>query len=221
MAAAKAPAGDPIRSRTADLRYPTGRSFPSSRATAPAPTSGAPRSACSTRRSRRPTAASARSPGTRCWPARRRSTSLQDLAAGRDGRGVQDLPGRHQGPAHDAGRRRHPLAQRGPAPDPRPLRLPAPGALLQRRAEPGQQARAGRRGDLPREHRGHLRRHRVGGGQRRGEEDHRVPPEGHGGQEHPLPGHQRHRHQAGVARGHRTPGARRHLATRCAPVAAA
>ena len=61
------------------------------------------------------------------------------------------------------------------APDARPLRLPAPGALLHGRAEPGEAARAGRHGDLPREHRGHLRRHRVGGGERRGAEGDRVP----------------------------------------------
>ena len=45
---------------------------------------------------------------------------------------------RHQGAADDAGRRRHPLAQRGPAPDARPLRLPAAGALLRGRAVAGQ-----------------------------------------------------------------------------------
>ena len=39
-----------------------------------------------------------------------------------------------QGAADDAGRRRHPLAQRRAAPAARPLRLPAPGALLQGRA---------------------------------------------------------------------------------------
>jgi hypothetical protein len=39
-----------------------------------------------------------------------------------------------QGPADHAGRRRHPLAQRRAAPGTRPLRLPAPGALLQGRA---------------------------------------------------------------------------------------
>ncbi len=92
---------------------------------------------------------------------------LQGLAARRDGRGVQGVPGRHQGTADDADRRRHPLAQRRAAAAARPVRLPASGALLHRRAEPGEAARAGRHGDLPREHRGHLRRHRVGGGERR------------------------------------------------------
>ena len=48
--------------------------------------------------------------------------------------GVPRVPRRHQGPADDADRRRHPLAQRRAAPDARPLRLPAPGALVQGRA---------------------------------------------------------------------------------------
>ena len=113
------------------------------------------------------------------------------------------LPRRHQGPADDAGRRRHPLAQRRAAPDARPLRLPAAGALVQGRAAPGEGAREGRHGDLPREHRGHLRRHRVGGRVARGEEGHRVPAERDGREEDPLPGDVGHRHQAGVARGHR------------------
>ena len=80
------------------------------------------------------------------------------------------LPRRHQGTAHDARRRRHPLAQRGAAADPRSLRVPAPGALVQGRALAGQAPREGRHGDLPREHRGHLRRHRVRRRHRRGEE---------------------------------------------------
>ena len=40
----------------------------------------------------------------------------------------------HQGPADHAGRRRHPLAQRGPAPGTGPVRLPAPDPVLQGRA---------------------------------------------------------------------------------------
>ena len=57
-----------------DCRCPTGRSSRSSKATAPGRTSGGPASACSTRRSRRPTAASGRSPGRKCSPGRSRST---------------------------------------------------------------------------------------------------------------------------------------------------
>ena len=44
----------------------------------------------------------------------------------------------------------------------------------------------------------------------RGEEGHRLAPDGDEGQEDPLPGDERHRHQARLARGHRAAGARRH-----------
>ena len=46
----------------------------------------------------------------------------------------QRVPHRHQGAAHHADRRRVPQPQRGAAPDPRPLRLPAAGALVHGRA---------------------------------------------------------------------------------------
>ena len=124
---------------------------------------------------RRPTAASGRSPGWRSTPARRRSRKFEDLAARRDRRRLPRVPGRHQGPAHHADRRRHPLAQRRAAPDARSLRLPAAGALVQGRALAGQASREGRHGDLPREHRGHLRRHRVRGGLRGRQEVPRAP----------------------------------------------
>ena len=85
------------------------------------------------------------------------------LATGGDpGRG-QGLRGLHQGAPDHPGGRRYPLAQRHPAPGTRPLRLPAPGALLHWDPEPAQGARAHGHGDLPRERRGHLRRHRVAG----------------------------------------------------------
>ena len=69
-----------------------------------------------------------------------------------------------KGPLTTPGRRRHPLAQRGAAPAAGSVRLPAPGALVQGRALAGDRAREGRHGDFPREHRGHLRGHRVRGG---------------------------------------------------------
>ena len=86
------------------------------------------------------------------------------LAARGDGGDVPRVPHRHQGTAHDAGRRRDPLAQRGAAPDPRPVRVPAPGPLVPGRALAREAPRAGRHGDLPGEHRGHLRRPRGRGG---------------------------------------------------------
>ena len=131
---------------------------------------------------------------------RKGQESLRQLAARRDPGGVQDLSGRHQGAADDADRRRHSVAERRDSTDAGPVRLPAPGALFHRRPLAGQAPREGRHGDLPREHRGHLRRHRMGRGIARGPEDHRVPAKRDGREEDPVPGHERHRHQAGLAR---------------------
>ena len=104
------------------------------------------------------------------------------LAASRDVADPQGIRGLDQGTADDAGRWRHPLAQRRVAPGTRPLRLPATGALLHGRAESGEGAREGRHGDLPRELRRHLCRHRIRGRVRPGEEADRLPDEGHGRQ---------------------------------------
>ena len=108
------------------------------------------------------------------------------VAARGDAGDPQGVRGVDQGAADHAGGRRHPLAQRGAAPGAGPVCLPAPGALLQGRAQPGQGAGEDRHGDLPRELGGHLRRHRVGGRVRRGEEGHRLPDQGDGRQEDPL-----------------------------------
>ena len=72
------------------------------------------------------------------------------------------VPGRDQGTADDAGRRRHPEPQRDAAPGARPLRLRAAGALLHGRPSPVKHPERHERGHLPREHRGRLRRDRVG-----------------------------------------------------------
>ena len=88
----------------------------------------------------------------------------EHLAARRDRRGLPRVPRLDQGPAHDSDRRRHPLAERRAAPDAGPLRLPASRALVQGRALARALAGKGRHGDLPREHGGHLRRHRIRGG---------------------------------------------------------
>ena len=137
---------------------------------------------------------------------------LQHLAARRDGRGLPRVPRRHQGPAHHADRRRHPLAERRAAPDARPLRLPAPGALVQGRALARQAPREGGHGDLPREHRGHLRRHRVRG-RHRGREEVRSSSSRRTSRRQyekiRFPDDDRHRHQAGLAGRHRAPGPRR------------
>ena len=126
---------------------------------------------------------------------RRRRSTRPALAARRDGRRVPRAPDRHQGPAHHAGRRRHPQPQRGAAPDPRPLRVPAPGAVVHGRALAGEASREGRHGDLPGEHRGHLRRPRGRGGHARGEEAHRAPARRVRLED---PRRLRHRHQAGL-----------------------
>ena len=133
----------------------------------------------------------------------------QELAARRDGRQVPLLPGRDQGPAHDTDRRRHPQPQRRAAPDPRPVRVPAAGALVRGRAQPREAPRARRHGDLPREHGRHLRGHRVEGRLGRSQEDDRLPAEADEGEDHPLPRDQRHRREARLAAGNRAAGARR------------
>ena len=123
------------------------------------------------------------------------------VAARGDAGGGEGIRGLDQGAAHHAGRRRHPLDQRGAAPGARPLRLPAAGALVQGRALAAQGARGRRHGDLPRELGGHLRRHRVARQLPRGEEGHRLPDQGNEGQEDPLPEHLGDRHQADLDRG--------------------
>ena len=65
-------------------------------------------------------------------------------------------------------------------------------------------------GHLPRELRGHLRGHRVRGAQRQRQEAHRLPGQGNGRQEDPLPRDLGHRRQARVHRGHGAPGAQGH-----------
>ena len=139
-------------------------------------------------RRRRRTAASARSPGRRCSRARRRSTR----------------------PATGCPRRRstrsatYLVGIKGPLTTPvgggirclnvalrqildlyvclRPVRW-FPGV-----PSPVKQPAGRRHGDLPREHGGHLRRHRVEGGVARGAEGDRVPAGRDGRQEDPLPG---------------------------------
>ncbi len=68
---------------------------------------------------------------------------------------------RHQRPADHPGGRRIPQPERGAAQGPRPLRVHPAGQVVSRRAQPAAPSRAGGRGDLPREHRGCLRRRRV------------------------------------------------------------
>ena len=128
------------------------------------------------------------------------------MASRRDDGHPQGLRGVDQGPADDAGGRRHPFAQRGTAPGARSLRLLAAGTVLHRRSQSGESAGKSEYGDLSRELGGHLCRHRMGWGIRRGEKGHRLPDQRHGCQEDTVSRDLGHRHQAGIARGHRTPG---------------
>ena len=106
------------------------RSSRLSRATGSDPTSGAPASWCSTRPSRRPTAASGESPGAKYWPARRHSIPP---AAG--------CPTKHSTrfascwsasrATDDTGRRRDPIAECRVAADSGSLRLFAPVQYFQ------------------------------------------------------------------------------------------
>ena len=106
-----------------------------------------------------------------------------------------------QGAARHADRRWHPLAQRSHAAESRPVRLRASHPLLPGRVEPDAGREPHRHGDLPREHGGHLRGYRVGGGHGGSSQAHRVLAERPQGYRHPLPGELRHRHQAGLERG--------------------
>jgi isocitrate dehydrogenase len=69
-----------------------------------------------------------------------------------------------KGPLTDSGRRRHTLAQRRAAAGARPVRLPAAGAVLHRRSQSRKGSGKSEHGDLSREFRGYLRRHRMGRG---------------------------------------------------------
>ena len=141
--------------------------FPSSKVTAPAPTSGVRRSTCSMARCESPMAGPATTRLVRGIRRREIEGPIRLLAAGRHAGGDSALSRRDQGSADDAGGRRIPLAQRGAPPAARSVCLRPAGALVHRRALAGEGSRCSGHGDLPREHRGHLRRDRIRGLQRR------------------------------------------------------
>jgi hypothetical protein len=84
-----------------------------------------------------------------------------ELAAGRYGEGDDGLSRVHQRTADDAGGRRHSLAECGAAAVDGSVSVHSAGEVLRRRAQPGEASGEARRGDLPREYRGHLCGHRV------------------------------------------------------------
>src|SRR6185437_597281 len=67
------------------------------------------------------------------------------------------LRGLDQRPSRHTGRRRHPLAERGDAAEPRSLRLRTADPVFPGRREPDAGRQPHGHGDLPREHGGHLR----------------------------------------------------------------
>ena len=119
---------------------------------------------------------------------------------------VPRAPDRDQRSAHHSGRRWDPLAERRTPPDPRPLRVPAAGAVVRGRAVAGEAPRTRRHGDLPGEHRRHLRGPRSRGRNARGGEADRDA-EGELRLEHPR--RLGHRNQAGVDHGFEAPDPRR------------
>ena len=185
----------PSLSAMAASRCPPSPSFPSSRATAPGRTSGAPPSRLRRRRGqglRRETSDRLGGGAGR----RKGQESNQQLASRRDPGRHLPLPRCHQGAAYHAGWRRLPLAERGASPEAGPLRLRSAGPVLPRSSLAGQGSPRRQYGDLPGEHRGHLCRNRVQGQERRGQTGDQVSAGGDGRPVHPLPREQRHRDQA-------------------------
>ena len=152
-----------LPTRTGCSASRTIRSSRSSKATAPAPTSGARRVRVFDAAVEKAYGGERKVAWMEVFAGEKAFTAVRRLAAGRDARRDQRVPRLDQGPAHDAGRRRHPLAERHAAPGARPVRLHPPGALLRGRRQPDEGAGEAQRRDLPREHRGRLRRHRVEG----------------------------------------------------------
>ena len=166
--------------RHGTLQVPIGRSFRSSRATAPGRTSGAPRCACSTPRS------------SKAYGGKRQIAWVEVLR-GREGAGKSTarLPGcptqtleaiqeylvGDQGAAHDARRRRHPLASTWRSARCSTCTSACVRCATSRASLAGQAPGEDRHGHLPREHRRHLRRHRVAAREPRRRRSSRSSPE--------------------------------------------
>ena len=89
-------------------------------------------------------------------PAKKLLAPLQELASGRYRHRHPRFPCSHQRAADHTRRRRHPLAERRPATDPRPLLLRPSCEVLRRRSLAREASRAHGYRDLPREHRRRL-----------------------------------------------------------------
>ena len=135
--------------------------------------------------------------------------AIRQLAAGRHTPCHGALPGRHQGPAHHAGGRWFPVPQRDATAETRSVRLRSAGAVVPGRPSPREAPGTGRHGDLPGEHRRHLRGNRVSGRDSGGAGAHRLPG-GQLGATMRFPETQRHRRQTHLGRRHQAVGAERH-----------
>ena len=135
--------------RTDACRCRLTRSYRSSKETVSVPTSGGLPGRCWTPRSPRLITANGKSTGWKSMPGEKANeltgSWLPDETLDR----CPGIPGRHQGSPDHAHRRRYPFPERRPAPDPRPLRLPAPGTLVQRRAFADEKPAGRGHGHLP------------------------------------------------------------------------
>src|SRR3546814_7664052 len=108
------------------------------------------------------------------------------------------------------GGRRHPVAERGPAPTIGLVRLPSPDPVFQGRGVAREGTRKNQYGHLPRKFGRYLCRYRVRSRERRGQEVDCLFAKRTGRQENSFPRYVRHRRQARVQRGHEAPGAQGH-----------
>ena len=199
---------------TAGSRCRTTRSSRSSRATAPGRISGAPRSTCSTAPSRKAYGGKRKIEWFEVFAGEKAKDRLDSWLPDDTIKAIAHYLVAIKGPLTTPVGRRVPLAQRGAAAAARPLRLRAAGALVHRRALAGEAAGAGGHGDLPGEHGGYLRRHRVEGGHRRRRSGWCGSSGGPRRHHHPLPGDELDRHQADLGGGHASDWCARRSSTR-------
>ena len=153
--------GQPIQMQNGRLSVPDRPIIPFIEGDGTGPISGGRASACSTRPSRRPTAASGRSPGRKCSPAQKSFDKTGNWLPDETLDAFREFRVGIKGPLTTpvgGGIRSLNVALRQLLDLFVCLR---PVRYFQGVPTPGEAAGAGRHGDLPREHRRHLRRHRV------------------------------------------------------------
>ena len=172
------PAGGKITIAHGKLSVPNNPSSLSFAATAPGRTSGRPARGSSTRRCRRLTAASAKSPGSRSLPARSAFKKFNNWLPDDTVEAFREYLVGIKGPLTTpvgGGIRSLNVALRQMLDLYVCLR---PVQYFTRRALARQASGKGGHGHLPRKHRGHLRRHRIRGRLARGAESPRFPGQG-------------------------------------------